>query len=85
MKKKIYLIISIISYIFGVGICGIFVLFSLFGSLLCGKPFYIINGADGPIPICTSIFITDFVWVLIIGIVLLLIGTIFMILKTKTK
>ena len=79
MKNKKRLILSVISFIFGGGIFGIVILFGLVGSLLCGKPFYIINGSNGPIPSCTSIFNTDFIWPFILGIVLLIIGIVFLI------
>jgi len=77
MKNKKYLILSIISLVLGGGSFGIVVLFGLFGSLVCGKPFHIINGSNGPIPACTSIFNTDFIWPFLIGICLLSVGIIF--------
>ena len=85
MNKKSYLIISIISFILGVINCGIVILFSLFGSFMCGKPFYLINGSNGPIPACTSIFNTNFLWLFIIGICLLVFGIIFTILYKYRK
>ena len=77
MKNKKYLIISIIAFVLGGMSCGIVILFTFFGSLLCGEPFYMISGSDGPIPSCTSIINTDFIWPLAIGFVLLLTGILF--------
>jgi len=79
MKNKKYLILSIISFILGGLSFGIVVLFALFGGLICGKPFHIISGYDGPIPVCTSIFNTEFIWPFIIGICLLCVAIIFII------
>lgn len=81
--KKSYLVISIILFILGGINCGIVVLFSLFGSFMCTKPFYMISGSGGPIPSCISIFKTDFVWPLLVGVVLILLGIIFVILFKK--
>lgn len=83
MKNKKYLILSVISFVLGGGSFGIVILFGLFGSLLCGKPFHIINGSDGPIPACTSIFNTDFIWPFILGIVLLIIGIVLLIVHRR--
>lgn len=83
MNKKSYLVISIISFILGVINCGIVILFSLFGSFMCGKPFYMISGSNGPIPNCVSIFDTNFVWVLIMGFILLIVGILFLILYRR--
>ena len=83
MKKKNYLIVPTILLILGTGSLGIVVLFGLFGGFVCGKPFHIINGSNGPIPACTSIFNTDFIWPLIIGICLLSVGIILMIIYKK--
>lgn len=52
---------------------------------MCGKPFYMISGSDGPIPSYVSIFNTDFIWFLFIGIGLILVGTIFIVLYKKKE
>lgn len=85
MNKKTYLIISIISFIFGGISLGITMLFALVGNFMCGEPFFMISGSNGPIPSCVSIFNTDFAWLLFAGIVLILVGTIFIILYKKNK
>lgn len=85
MKSKKYLVLGIISLVLGAGSFGIVLLFGLFGGLVCGKPFHIINGSNGPIPACTSIFNTDFVWFFICGISLIVIGTILLLLNKKKK
>ncbi len=68
-------ITSIILIVLGCINTGIFLIFSLLGKLACGNFFKIVNGADGPIPTCKNIFNTDFVFALILGIVLLVIGS----------
>lgn len=83
MKNKKYLILSVISFVLGGGSFGIVILFGLFGSLFCGKPFHIVNGSNGSIPACTSIFNTDFIWPFIFGIVLLIIGIVFLIIHRR--
>lgn len=83
MKNKKYLVLGIISLVLGSGIFGIVILFGLFGSLVCGKPFHIIKGGEGPILGCTSMFKTDFVWPFILGICLLVIGIILLIINKK--
>lgn len=83
MKKKVGLILSIILIVLGAISSGIVLLFGLFGSFVCGKPFYMINGSDGPIPTCVSIFSTDFVWPLLLGGGLILIGVILIIFRRK--
>lgn len=83
MKKKVGVILSIILIVLGVMSSGIVLLFGLFGSFVCGKPFYMISGSDGPIPTCVSIFSTDFVWPLLLGVGLILIGCLFMIFRRK--
>lgn len=82
-NKNIYLVLSIIAFVLGGVNCGIIILFSLFGNFMCGKPFYMINGSNGPIPNCVSIFDTDFIWVLTIGFILLIIGILFLILYRR--
>lgn len=73
---KIYRkVVSIILIILGCINTGIFMIFSLLGKFVCGNFFEIANGADGPIPTCKNIFNTDFVFALILGIVLLVIGS----------
>ena len=83
MKKKVGLILSIILIVLGTMSSGIVLLFGLFGSFMCGKPFYMISGAAGPIPTCVSIFSTDFVWPLLLGVGLVLIGVMLMIFRRK--
>ena len=83
MKKKVGLILSIILIVLGVMSSGIVLLFGLFGGFVCGKPFYMISGSDGPIPTCVPIFSTDFVWPLLLGIGLILIGVILIIFRRK--
>ena len=83
MKKKVSLILSIILIILGAISSGIVLLFGLFGSFVCGKPFYMISGSDGPIPTCVPIFSIDFVWPLLLGVGLILIGVIFIIFRRK--
>ena len=82
-KNKICFIISLISLIIGIICFGIFLLFVLLGSFMCGQLFYIIDGADGPIPICRSIAHTDFIYLFLIGLFLLLIGGILLFLYNK--
>lgn len=83
MKKKVSLILSIILIILGFISSGIVLLFGLFGSFVCGKPFYIINGSNDSIPTCASIFNTDFVLPLLFGICLILIGAVLIVLRRK--
>lgn len=83
MNKKISSILSIIFIVLGAINSGIVILFGLFGSFICGKPFYIINGANDSIPTCTSIFNTNFVLPLLFGICLIMIGIILIILRRK--
>lgn len=85
MKNKKFVVLGIISLVLGTGSFGIVLLFGLFGGLVCGKPFHIINGSNGPIPACTSIFNTDFVWFFICGICLILIGIVLLILNKNKK
>lgn len=83
MKKMFYLILSIILIVLGIINCSLVLLFGLFGSFMCGKPFYMISSSNDSIPNCVSIFSTDFVWIILLGIVLLLIGIILMIFRRK--
>ena len=83
MKKKVGLILSIVLIVLGAMSSGIVLLFGLFGSFVCGKPFYMISGSDGPIPTCVPIFSTDFVWPLLLGIGIILIGVISLNLRKK--
>ena len=83
MNKKTYLIISIISFIFSGISLGITMLFALVGNFMCGKPFYMISGSDGPIPSCTPIFNTDFKWIILFGGILLIVGIISIIVYKK--
>lgn len=85
MKNKIYLILSIISFVLGGGSFGIFLIMALLGSVMCFKPFQIVNGGEGPILSCTSIFNTEYVWPFIIGICLLIVGIILIIIYKKRK
>lgn len=83
MKNKKYLILSIISFVLGGGSFAIVVLFGLFGTFMCGKPFYMISGSNGPIPACASIFNTDFIWVILISVILLIAGITLMVVYKK--
>lgn len=83
MKKIVSLVLSIVLIVLGAISSGIVLLFGLFGSFVCGKPFYMISGSDGPIPTCVSIFSTDFVWPLLLGIGLLIVGIILMFIYKK--
>lgn len=86
MKRNSKILVFSISTLILGGIClGITLLFGLFGSFMCGKPFYMISGSNGPIPSCIPIFSTDFVWFLFIGIGLILVGIVFIILYKKDK
>ena len=80
---KISSILSVILIVLGVINSGLFLLFGLFGSFICGKPFYVISGSEGPIPSCKSIFNTDFVWIILLGICLILIGIVLIVLGRK--
>lgn len=83
MKNKKYLILSIISFILGgVSFCN-FLMWALIGSIMCFKPFHIVNGGEGPILSCTSIFNTNFIWPFIIGICLLSVGIVLIIIYKK--
>ena len=83
MKKIVSLVLSIVLIVLGAISSGIVLLFGLFGSFVCEKPFYMISGSDGPIPTCVSIFSTDFVWPLLLGIGLLIVGIILMFIYKK--
>lgn len=86
MKKKVSLVLSIVLIVLGAISGGIVLLFGLFGSFVCGKSFYMISGSDGPIPTCVSIFSTDFVWVLLLGVILLITGIVLIVIyKNKNK
>lgn len=83
--KTFKTIVSIILIILGCINTGIFLLFSLVGKFICGHFFEVINGSNGPIPTCENIFNTDFVFVLILGIVLLAIGVILLLARGRSK
>ena len=83
--KKLILIISISLISLGIITNVLFLIFSLFGSFFCGKMFYMINGSNGPIPSCVSIFNTDFVYMLLVGIIVLIVGIILIFFYKKYK
>lgn len=81
--KKIRNILSIILIVLGAIYSGIFLLFVLFCSFICGKPFYVINGGEGPILNCTSVFNTDLILPILSGICLVLIGILLLVLSSR--
>ena len=83
--KKLILIISISLISLGIITNVLFLIFSLFGSFFCGKMFYMIYGSNGPIPSCVSIFNTDFVYMLLVGIIVLIVGIILIFFYKKYK
>lgn len=85
MNKKFSLTLSIILIVLGAINSGIFLVFALIGSFACGKPFYAINGGEGPILGCTSIFNTNLVLPILLGICLILVGVILLVLRRNTK
>lgn len=85
MNKKFSLTLSIILIVLGAINSGIFLVFALIGSFVCGKPFYVINGGEGPILGCTSIFNTNLVLPILLGISLILFGVILLVLRRNTK
>lgn len=86
MNKKFSLTLSIILIVLGAINSGIFLVFALIGSFACGKPFFAIdNGGEGPILGCTSIFNTNLVLPILLGICLILIGIILIVLRKENK
>lgn len=85
MNKKFSLTLSIILIVLGAINSGIFLVFALIGSFACGKPFYVITDGEGPILGCTSIFNTNLVLPILLGICLILFGVILLVLRRNTK
>ncbi len=85
MNKKFSLTLSIILIVLGAINSGIFLVFALIGSFACGKPFYVINDGEGPILGCTSIFNTNLVLPILLGICLILIGVILIVLRRENN
>lgn len=85
MNKKFSLTLSIILIVLGAINSGIFLVFALIGSFACGKPFYVINCGEGPILGCTSIFNTNLVLPILLGICLILIGVILIVLRRENN
>lgn len=76
-------VLAIISFVLGLINVGIVLLFVVIGGFLCYKPFYIIHGSEGAISTCVPLHNTSFIWFLLAGIVLLIIGIVFVILYIK--
>ena len=83
MKDKIYVLIVCILFVLGGIGSGIVMLMTIIGSILSGKPFHIIYGANGPIPGTVPVFQTEFFAAFLLGILMIAAGIILLKMKKR--